>query len=43
MQNASMNALWPDALLMAAVVVAWLNDTFVGQAGRRTTYYIAVW
>ncbi|CAG4888933.1 NADH-quinone oxidoreductase subunit NuoN [Paraburkholderia saeva] len=42
MQNAPMNALLPDALLMFAVVVAWLNDTFVGQAGRRTTYYIAV-
>ncbi|TDN70913.1 NADH-quinone oxidoreductase subunit NuoN [Paraburkholderia sp. BL10I2N1] len=42
MQNAPINALLPDTLLMAAVVVAWLNDTFVGQAGRRTTYYIAV-
>ena len=42
MQNAPINALLPDTLLMTAVVVAWLNDTFVGQAGRRTTYYIAV-
>ncbi|TAL92416.1 MAG: NADH-quinone oxidoreductase subunit NuoN [Paraburkholderia sp.] len=42
MQNAPINALLPDALLMFAVVVAWLNDTFVGQTGRRTTYYIAV-
>ncbi len=42
MQNAPINALLPDALLMFAVVVAWLNDTFVGQNGRRTTYYIAV-
>jgi NADH-quinone oxidoreductase subunit N len=37
-----MTALLPDGLLMLAVVVAWLNDTFVGQAGRRTTYLIAV-
>lgn len=36
-----MTALLPDALVMLAVVVAWLNDTFVGQAGRRTTYFIA--
>ena len=42
MQNAPINALLPDALLMFAVVVAWLNDTFVGVTGRRTTYYIAV-
>ena len=41
MQNAPMTALLPDALVMFAVVVAWLNDTFVGQAGRRTTYFIA--
>ncbi|WNC88663.1 NADH-quinone oxidoreductase subunit NuoN [Paraburkholderia sp. FT54] len=41
MQNAPMTALLPDALVMLAVVVAWLNDTFVGQAGRRTTYFIA--
>jgi NADH-quinone oxidoreductase subunit N len=37
-----MTALLPDGLLMLAVVVAWLNDTFVGQAGRRTTYFIAL-
>jgi NADH-quinone oxidoreductase subunit N len=42
MQNASMSALGPDALVMAAVVVAWLNDTFTGQSGRRLTYWIAV-
>ncbi|HEY1995710.1 NADH-quinone oxidoreductase subunit NuoN [Paraburkholderia sp.] len=42
MQNAPMTALLPDGLLMLAVVVAWLNDTFVGQAGRRTTYFIAI-
>src|ERR1700761_2460025 len=41
MQNAPMTALLPDALVMFAVVLAWLNDTFVGQAGRRTTYFIA--
>src|SRR6201996_9714524 len=41
MQNAPMTALLPDALVMLAFVVAWLNDTFVGQAGRRTTYFIA--
>ena len=41
MQNAPMTVLLPDALVMLAVVVAWLNDTFVGQAGRRTTYFIA--
>ncbi|WP_207001192.1 NADH-quinone oxidoreductase subunit NuoN [Trinickia mobilis] len=42
MQNASMSALGPDALVMAAIVVAWLNDTFVGASGRRLTYWIAV-
>ena len=42
MQNAPMSALLPDALVMLAVIVAWLNDTFVGQAGRRTTYFIAL-
>jgi NADH-quinone oxidoreductase subunit N len=36
-----MTALLPDALVMLAVVLAWLNDTFVGQAGRRTTYFLA--
>src|SRR5258708_31947210 len=41
MQNAHINALLPDALLMFAVVVAWLNDTFFGQTSRRTTYFIA--
>ncbi len=42
MQNAPMNVLSPDALVMAAIVVAWLNDTFTGAAGRRLTYLIAV-
>lgn len=42
MQNAPMNVLLPDALVMAAIIVAWLNDTFVGAAGRRLTYLIAV-
>ena len=42
MQSTFTNALWPDTLLMAAVVVAWLNDTFIGPSGRRTTYYIAL-
>jgi NADH-quinone oxidoreductase subunit N len=42
MQNAPMTALLPDGLLMLAVVVAWLNDTFFGQAARRTTYFIAL-
>ncbi|OMW11066.1 NADH:ubiquinone oxidoreductase subunit N, partial [Burkholderia pseudomallei] len=37
-----MNVLLPDALVMAAIIVAWLNDTFVGAAGRRLTYLIAV-
>lgn len=42
MQNAPMNVLLPDALVMLAVIVAWLNDTFTGVAGRRLTYLIAV-
>jgi NADH-quinone oxidoreductase subunit N len=37
-----MTVLLPDALLMVATVVAWLNETFVGDAGRRTTYLIGV-
>jgi NADH-quinone oxidoreductase subunit N len=37
-----MTALLPDGLLMLAVVLAWLNDTFFGQAARRTTYFIAL-
>ena len=37
-----MTALLPDGLLMLAVVLAWLNDTFLGQAARRTTYLIAL-
>ncbi|WP_431822498.1 NADH-quinone oxidoreductase subunit NuoN [Burkholderia sp. F1] len=37
-----MNVLLPDALVMAAIIVAWLNDTFTGAAGRRLTYLIAV-
>jgi NADH-quinone oxidoreductase subunit N len=42
MQNAPMTALLPDALIMTAIVVAWLNDTFAGQSGRQLTYLIAV-
>ncbi|GLU35316.1 NADH-quinone oxidoreductase subunit NuoN [Trinickia caryophylli] len=42
MQNASMSVLLPDALIMAGAVVAWLNETFVGDRGRRATYLIAV-
>ncbi len=42
MQNAPMSLLLPDALLMVAAVVAWLNETFVGDSGRRVTYLIAV-
>jgi NADH-quinone oxidoreductase subunit N len=42
MQNAPISALLPDALVMAAVVVAWLNETFAGPSGRRVTYLIAV-
>ncbi|RQH08657.1 NADH-quinone oxidoreductase subunit NuoN [Paraburkholderia dinghuensis] len=37
-----MNFLWPDALLMLATVVAWLNDMFTGPSGRKNTYYIAL-
>jgi NADH-quinone oxidoreductase subunit N len=37
-----MSALLPDAVLMAAVVVAWLNDTIFGPSSRRVTYLIAV-
>ncbi|KVC16667.1 NADH:ubiquinone oxidoreductase subunit N [Burkholderia pseudomultivorans] len=40
--NAPMNVLLPDALVMAAIIVAWLNDTFTGASGRRLTYLIAV-
>lgn len=42
MTYTTMNFLWPDALLMLATVVAWLNDTFTGPSGRRTTYFIAL-
>ena len=42
MQNASMSTLWPDAILMAAVVLAWLNDTMFGEKSRGTTYLIAL-
>jgi NADH-quinone oxidoreductase subunit N len=42
MTYTTMNYLLPDALVMAAIVVAWLNDTFAGPAGRRTTYFIAL-
>jgi NADH-quinone oxidoreductase subunit N len=37
-----MSMLWPDAILMAAVVVAWLNDTVFGPKSRHTTYLIAL-
>ncbi len=40
MQNTYL--ILPDALLMAAVVVAWLNDLFFDAEGRKTTYAIAV-
>ncbi|MBU6487160.1 MAG: NADH-quinone oxidoreductase subunit NuoN [Burkholderiales bacterium] len=42
MQNAPMSLLLPDGLLMVAAVLAWLNETFVGDSGRRLTYLIAV-
>ncbi|WP_296657548.1 NADH-quinone oxidoreductase subunit NuoN [Paraburkholderia sp.] len=42
MPNAPMNALLPDALVMAAITVAWLNDTLTGRAGRKTTYFISL-
>ncbi len=42
MQNAPMSLLSPDGLLMAATVVAWINETFAGDAGKRVTYLIAV-
>ncbi|WP_233880957.1 NADH-quinone oxidoreductase subunit NuoN [Paraburkholderia flagellata] len=42
MPNAPLNALLPDALVMTGLVVAWLNDTFTGPSGRRTTYFIAL-
>jgi NADH-quinone oxidoreductase subunit N len=43
MQNANMTVLWPDALLMLAVVLGWINDTVGGgRAGQRLTYLIAV-
>ncbi|ACR29657.1 NADH-quinone oxidoreductase subunit NuoN [Burkholderia glumae] len=37
-----MNALLPDALVMFAIIVAWLNDTLAGESGRRFTFLIAV-
>lgn len=45
MQNTYMTLLLPDALLLLAVILAWLNDIFTGatnRAGHRTTYAIAV-
>jgi NADH-quinone oxidoreductase subunit N len=42
MPNAPMYALLPDALVLAGIIVAWLNDTFSGPSGRRTTYLIAL-
>ncbi|GLZ18273.1 NADH-quinone oxidoreductase subunit N [Burkholderia plantarii] len=32
----------PDALVMFAIIVAWLNDTLAGESGRRLTFLIAV-
>ncbi|MEX3629587.1 MAG: NADH-quinone oxidoreductase subunit NuoN [Burkholderia sp.] len=37
-----MNALLPDALVMLAIILAWINDTISGESGRRLTYLIAV-
>jgi len=37
-----MSILWPDAVLMASVVLAWLNDTMFGPKSRGTTYLIAL-
>ncbi|MEX3548229.1 MAG: NADH-quinone oxidoreductase subunit NuoN [Burkholderia sp.] len=37
-----MNALLPDALVMLAIMLAWINDTISGESGRRLTYLIAV-
>ncbi|KAF1030836.1 MAG: NADH-quinone oxidoreductase subunit N [Burkholderia lata] len=37
-----MNVLLPDALVMFAIIVAWLNDTISGESDRRLTYLIAV-
>jgi len=45
MQNvnpANLYALLPDAWLMLAVVVAWLVDTFFGDASRKVTAAIAL-
>ncbi|MBV8628107.1 MAG: NADH-quinone oxidoreductase subunit N, partial [Paraburkholderia sp.] len=42
MPNAPMYALLPDGLVMTGLVLAWLNDTFTGPSGRRTTYFIAL-
>jgi len=42
MQNAPMSALLPDAILMLAIVVAWLNDTIYGPSSRRVTYLISL-
>ena len=42
MQNANMTVLLPDAFLLLALVVAWLNDTITGNTGRRLTYSITV-
>ncbi|HEY4803996.1 MAG TPA: proton-conducting transporter membrane subunit, partial [Paraburkholderia sp.] len=42
MPNAPMYALLPDGLVMTGLVLAWINDTFTGPSGRRTTYFIAL-
>jgi NADH-quinone oxidoreductase subunit N len=42
MQNVNMTVLLPDAFLLLALIVAWINDTLTGVAGRRLTYTIAV-
>lgn len=37
-----MSMLLPDGILMAAVFIAWLNDTVFGTYGHRGTYAIAL-
>ncbi|UAW63641.1 NADH-quinone oxidoreductase subunit NuoN [Mycoavidus sp. HKI] len=45
MQNTHMTMLLPDAFLLLAIILAWLNDIVTGAtnlAGRRATYLVAV-
>ncbi|KAF1017804.1 MAG: NADH-quinone oxidoreductase subunit NuoN [Burkholderia sp.] len=37
-----MNALLPDALVVLAIILAWINDILSGESGHRLTYLIAV-